>query len=245
MNATIEDLSPTIVPKSDQLNADQLLGGPMTITVSGVKIGTTDEQPISIHYPNDDGRPYKPCKTMRKVLVLAWGADGRQWAGRSMMLYTDQSVRFGKDEVGGIRISHLTDIAADINVNLNATKGKKKLYEIKRMAAPAKAERPARTERHDSMIADFEVLARDQGFDAFKAAWERTPKEDRAAIGVSERNRIGALSTAAATKPHAATKPKSDAKPPAQAATIAADDDGVIDEDFVAAMERAERGAQT
>jgi len=194
MNATVEDLRPTIVPKSDQLNADQLLGGPMTITVSSVKIGSTDEQPISIHYPNDDGRPYKPCKTMRKVLVLAWGADGRLWAGRSMTLYTDPSVRFGKEEVGGIRISHLSDIDADIHVNLNATKGKKKLYEIKAMATQkAQIERPARTDRHINMIADFELLAREQGFEAFKAAWERTAKEDRAAIGISERDRIGKI----------------------------------------------------
>ncbi len=34
MNASVEDLRPTIIPKSDQLNAEQLLGGPMTVTVT-------------------------------------------------------------------------------------------------------------------------------------------------------------------------------------------------------------------
>ncbi len=29
MNATVEDLRATIIPKSDQLNSEQLLGGPM------------------------------------------------------------------------------------------------------------------------------------------------------------------------------------------------------------------------
>jgi hypothetical protein len=55
------------------------------------------------------------------------------------------------------------------------------------------APRPERTERHRSMIADFELLARDQGFEAFKTVWERTEKEDRAAIGTAERDRIGAI----------------------------------------------------
>lgn len=58
-------------------------------------------------------------------------------------------------------------------------------------------ERPPRTDRHESMIADFEVLAREQGFDAFLASWERTPKEDKAAIGRGERDRIGAIAKAA------------------------------------------------
>jgi energy-coupling factor transporter ATP-binding protein EcfA2 len=53
--------------------------------------------------------------------------------------------------------------------------------------------RPERTERHRNMVADFELLAREQGFDAFKTSWERTPKEDRAAIGTAERDRIGLI----------------------------------------------------
>ena len=73
----ITDLRDTIVPKSDQLNADQLLGGPITIRVTDVRRGS-DDQPIIIAYDNDGGRPYKPCKSMRKVLLFAWGADGNQ-----------------------------------------------------------------------------------------------------------------------------------------------------------------------
>lgn len=127
----IEDLRPTIVPKSDQLNAEQLLGGPMTITITSVRIGTSNEQPVSLHYENDGGRPFKPCKTMRKVLIFAWGEDGRNWVGKSMTLYNDQAVKFGGEDVGGIRISHLSDIPRDVRVSLTATKGKKALHEIK------------------------------------------------------------------------------------------------------------------
>jgi hypothetical protein len=135
----VSDLRATIVPKSDQLNAEQLLAGPMTITVTEVRIGSSDEQPISVHYENDLGRPFKPCKTMRKVLLFAWGHDGRTWPGRSMTLYNDPSVKFGGEKVGGIRISHISDIQGDLQVSLTATKGKKALHTIKRLEVAPQA----------------------------------------------------------------------------------------------------------
>jgi hypothetical protein len=44
------NLENTIIPKSDQLNADDLIGGPRTITITGVKAGTP-EQPVTINLP--------------------------------------------------------------------------------------------------------------------------------------------------------------------------------------------------
>jgi hypothetical protein len=129
----VTSLRTTIVPKSDQLNSEQLLAGPMTVTVSDVRVSTSPEQPVVVHYEGEDGRPYKPCKTMRKVLILAWGEDGRAWVGKSMTLYCDPSVKFGGDAVGGIRISHLSDIPRDIAVSLTATRGKKAQHVIKRL----------------------------------------------------------------------------------------------------------------
>lgn len=133
MSIEVSDLRATIVPKSDQLNSEQLLAGPIDITVTDVRIGSGDEQPVVVHYEGENGRPFKPCKTMRKVLILAWGPDGREWVGKSMSLYCDPQVKFGGAEVGGIRISHMTDIERDIQVSLTATKGKKALHVIKRM----------------------------------------------------------------------------------------------------------------
>lgn len=129
----VRDLRVTIAPKSDQLNSEQLLAGPITITVSDVRAGT-DEQPVVVHYYGDAGQPYKPCKTMRKVLVLAWGEDGRTWVGKTMQVYNDPSVKFGGMEVGGIRIRSLTHIPQRIKVALTATRGKKSLHEIDPMA---------------------------------------------------------------------------------------------------------------
>lgn len=129
MPVDISHLGSTIIPKSDQLNAEQLLAGSMTITITDVRAGS-DEQPIAIHYAGDEGRPYKPGKTMRKVLVFAWGEDGRQWIGRSLTLYCDSSVKFGGIEVGGIRISHMSHIQKTINVALTSTRGKKAMHSI-------------------------------------------------------------------------------------------------------------------
>ena len=134
MASDIRNLRDTIIPKSDQLNADQLLSGPMTITVTSVKRGSGDDQPIVIHYAGENGRPYKPCKSMRKVLIFAWGEDGSAWVGRSMTLFNRLDVKFGGIEVGGIRISHLSDIDRDVKISLTATKGKKEPIVIKRLA---------------------------------------------------------------------------------------------------------------
>lgn len=125
----ITDLRSTIVPKSDQLNAEQLMGGDITVTVTDVRAGSED-QPVVIHYEGEEGRPYKPCKTCRKILIFAWGEDGRNWIGKSMTLYNDQQVRFGGMTVGGIRISHLSHIEREISVSLTATKGKKAMHTV-------------------------------------------------------------------------------------------------------------------
>ena len=130
----IANLSDTIIPKSDQLNSEQLLGGPITVTVTAVRRSDAADQPIILNYENDAGRPYKPCKSMRKVLIFAWGDDGREWIGRSMTLYNDPEVKWGGVKVGWIRISHLSHVERDIILSLTATKGKKETYTIKKLA---------------------------------------------------------------------------------------------------------------
>ena len=135
MNDVI-DISSTIIPKSDQLNAEQLLCDNLTITVTRVEVGNSAEQPVSIYYEGDKGRPFKPCKTVRKLLAYAWGTNGADWVGRSMTLYNDPEVKFGGEMVGGIRVSHLSDIKADIRVSLTTTRGKKAATSVKRMDRP-------------------------------------------------------------------------------------------------------------
>lgn len=125
----ITDLTFSIKPKSDQLNADDLLVCSKVITVTKVNLGNK-ENPVVINYQGDDGRPYKPCKSMRRVLIAAWGRDGNQWLGRSMQLYCDPSVKYAGQEVGGIRISHLTNIPRKMSMKLTAARGRKALFEV-------------------------------------------------------------------------------------------------------------------
>lgn len=171
----IANLRDTIVPKSDQLNAEQLIGAPMTITVTDVRRGMTDEQPIIISFEGDQGRPYKPCKSMRKVLVFAWGEDGRQWIGRSMTLFNNPEVMFGGVKVGGIRISHLTDIERDIALSLTKTRGKKEQFVIQRLAAQANP----KVEKFRARLTEVA----NEGVEKLEAAWSKTPATIRQLLG--------------------------------------------------------------
>jgi hypothetical protein len=133
----------TIVPKSDQLNADDLIAGEMTIKITKVNIKGGQEQPVSISFEGDNGKPYKSCKSMCRVMVSAWGPDSTKYVGRSMTLYRDQSVKWAGMEVGGIRISHMSDIAGNQTMALTVTRGSKKPYTVKPLAPTAAPAAPA------------------------------------------------------------------------------------------------------
>jgi hypothetical protein len=125
------DLSRTIMAKSDQLNADDLVGGPITIKIESIKAIEGDtQQPIAIHYGDPDGKVWKPCKSMRRVLVAVWGADGAAFVGRRLTLYRDPSVMWGGVEVGGLRVSHMSNLETAMTVVLSASKTKKKPVKI-------------------------------------------------------------------------------------------------------------------
>lgn len=195
--SNVSDLRDTIVPKSDQINAEQLLGGPLTITVTGVSRGTAD-QPVVVNYMDDGGRPYKPCKSMRKLLIFAWGEDGSQWVGRSMTIYNKQDVKWGGVAVGGIRISHMSHIERDIALSLTATKGKKEPYTVKRLAEPVRQTLTA-TENFSDAIAELRKVT-DQGLEAFKTAWNGLTPAARKGIGSAFRDEQAARATEADTR---------------------------------------------
>lgn len=134
------DLSHTIAPKSDQLNYDDLISGPKIITIESVK-DVGGDQPIVIHYAGENGRPYKPGKSMRRVMIAMWGKNGNDWVGQSIELYGDSAVKFGGQEVGGIRISRATGISKTMNIMLTVTRAKRAAYTVKPLElAPAPAE---------------------------------------------------------------------------------------------------------
>jgi hypothetical protein len=121
-------LRDTITPKSDQLNYDDLIAGPLTFRVTGLAAGAPD-QPVSVMIVDDvtgaTMRPYKPCKSMRRVLIAAWGDKGKDWIGKRLTVYGDADVRFGGAAVGGIRISHVSGIKEPLTLRLTVTRGKR------------------------------------------------------------------------------------------------------------------------
>lgn len=125
------NMNDVIVPKSDQLNADTLIGGPRIIRITDVRISPGTEQPVTINFEGDDGKPWKPCKSMSRVLVHAWGPDAKLYAGRYAELYLDPTVKWGGMAVGGVRVSRLSHIERDLVLALTATKGKKAMCTVK------------------------------------------------------------------------------------------------------------------
>jgi hypothetical protein len=136
MNTAV-DMASTIIPKSNQTNFDDLLAGPRTITITAVKASGAPDQPIAVHYEGDNGKPFMPCKSMRRVMVAAWGPDAAQYVGRSMTLYGDPKVAFGGMQVGGIRISHMSHIERDLTLALTVTKAKRSPFQVRKLEAPA------------------------------------------------------------------------------------------------------------
>jgi hypothetical protein len=119
----------TIEKKTDQLNYEDFLGGVTRIvTIAGVKAGTKEQQyDIAIE---GDKRVWRPAVTVLKLLVAAWGDDATVWPGRSAELYGDPEVTFGRDKVGGIRVSRLSHIDGPLSVNLTETRGKRKMHRV-------------------------------------------------------------------------------------------------------------------
>lgn len=126
---SVESLKDTITPKSDQLNADDLLTGPITVQITAVTRGNS-EQPVSISI-SGGYQPFKPCKSMRRVLISIWGDNGAEWVGKWMTLYCDPTVKFGGVQVGGIRISHVSGIQNEISLMLTTTRSKRAEYRVK------------------------------------------------------------------------------------------------------------------
>lgn len=131
------DITQTTEPKSDQQNFDDYIAGPRTVTVSEVKKGSA-EQPVEIHLVEYPGRPFKPSKSMRRVLLACWGPEAADYKGRTMALYGDPTVRFGGQEVGGIRIAALSDIDEPKTISLTVTRGKRAPFTVEPLQ-PVKA----------------------------------------------------------------------------------------------------------
>lgn len=180
----MNDMAIAIVPKSDQLNADDLIAGPRTVKITNVVIKGAGEQPVDISFEGDGGKPYKPCKSMRRVMVLLWGADAKKYIGHSMTLYRDESVKWAGAEVGGIRISHMTGIDAPQTMVLTATKGSRKPYTVKPLViAPPAA---SSVDTVEKLAAKYDTCTTKEDFDKLETErgdmWAKLGKPEKAQL---------------------------------------------------------------
>lgn len=173
---TPEDLERAILPKSDQINADDLIAGPITVRILAVRGGNL-EQPIAIAI--EGHKPYMPCKSMLRVLTLCWGSEARAWLGRALTLYRDPEVVFGGVKVGGIRISHMSGLDEPKALALTTTKGRRAIYRVEPLVATRPA--PALVEILASIGATVEDADRWRAANS-KPAISTSSDEDRAKI---------------------------------------------------------------
>lgn len=175
------DLSHTIIPKSDQLNADDLIAGPRTIRITGISGGSA-EQPVSVGYEGDNGRPYKPSKSMRRILVTLYGNDSAACIGKRITLYRDADIKFGGDAVGGIRISHASDIDRPLVMALTLKRGQRTQYRVEPLPREQPAQ-PATPARDLQTLCDIGDSKAGEGLDALGAWWQSLQPAERTAIG--------------------------------------------------------------
>jgi hypothetical protein len=137
------NLSEATLARSDQLNADDLISGPRTFTIKEVRRGDAD-QPVAIvlaEFP--DKRPFKPSKTVLRILAYAWGEETDDWPENPRLtLYRDEKVKWAGVEIGGIRVSHMSHIDKPLKVALAESKGKKSLWRVDPLPADAPTAAP-------------------------------------------------------------------------------------------------------
>lgn len=179
------DISETLAPTSDQLDAIELVSGPRTFTIERVSKGNV-EQPVNVHFV-DFPRPWRPSKGMRRVLAACWGADASVWAGRRVTLFFDPEVTFGKDKPGGTRIRALSHIDGVKKVPLLVSRGKSATFTVEPLAEAPKAPEPTP-----------EQIAATTDKTALRAMWNATNNTDlRAQITA----RVAELDTANGEQP--------------------------------------------
>lgn len=134
----IVDISETLAPTSDQLDAIELVPGPRIFTIASVSKGSV-EQPVNVHF-EDFPRPWRPSKGMRRVLAYCWGTDASAWVGRRVELYLDPDVTFGKDKPGGTRVSRLSDIDKPKSIPLLVSRGKSATFKVEPLPEPSRVD---------------------------------------------------------------------------------------------------------
>ncbi len=120
-------LSQTIKAKSDQLNADDIVGAEPILIIEKAVLTNDAQQPVSIYYQGCNNRPYKPSLGMRRAIAFAWGADTDfdLFVGRALQVYREGTVKWAGKEAGGIRIKAMSHIDKKITMTIPVARNKR------------------------------------------------------------------------------------------------------------------------
>ena len=156
----------SLMAKSDQINAADLMGGPITIKIAGLKVKNSEVQKWTMRLDGND-KFYRPCLGMRRLIAEVWGGP-KNYAGGSMTLFREGDTVYGGKEVGGIRISHMTGIDAPVEITVPIRRGVMRTYVVKplKVAAPT----PPPTTAPDN-ARDLARAAANGGRAAFATWW--------------------------------------------------------------------------
>jgi hypothetical protein len=179
------DISETLAPRSDQQNFDDYLAGPKILTVTDGTLTGNAEQPLSIEVAEYPGRPYKPSKSMRRVIAAVWGTETDDYIGRRLKLVGNPNIRYGGKPVGGIEIEAVSHIDKPTTLALTETRGKKRQYTVQPL--PDAPTTPARDYLAEAKSAP--------NTDALRAIWI-----DAKAAGADDET-LKAIQTAKETQP--------------------------------------------
>jgi hypothetical protein len=162
------DIADALAPKSDQLDAADLIGSPPQVfTITAVREGAprAKGEPKTVDITLAEfPRVWRPSKGMLRVLADNYTKDVSKWVGKRVELYGDPDVYFGKERTGGTRISRLSHIDGPRTTRINPRGGKDATWTVKPLPdAPA-------TPAEDPRIA------------ALRAEWKKSDADGRAEI---------------------------------------------------------------
>lgn len=190
------DMTPFIQAKSDQLNADDLIGGPIVVQLLDVR-KTGQEQAVSIKISGGH-MPWKPCKTTLRIMVAGWGSNAREWVGRWVELYREPSVKWAGKAVGGVRIAAMSHLDRPMALTLAESDKGKRQHSI-RVLTPPSAPQGSPTANLDALLSDAGLSRED--VDRWRASKGKSPTaeltdEQLAALGgwlAGDPARLGAV----------------------------------------------------
>ncbi len=141
------DISKTLISKSDQFNAVDLVGKVIIYKISKVDADVEKkDQPVSIYFEGEK-KCYRPSKGMRAIISEKWTPETDLWMGKSLELYHEPKVVYAGAECGGIRIHGMSHIDNDFKKRVVESKVLQINYKIRKLQEHVKNDTQAPSQK--------------------------------------------------------------------------------------------------